>query len=939
MHIFENQNILEENRLAPRAWYIPYDTPEKALGGDPEASAFFKSMNGTWDFRYFDSYLDETDSKWESIPVPSSWQMHGYDAPQYVNSRYPIPFHPPYVPAENPMGIYRRTFVLDKSWMQRETDIVFEGVDSCMFLYVNNTYVGYSQGSHMQAEFDISPYVTEGENTVTVKVLKWCDGTYLEDQDMIRMSGIFRDVYLLSRDRAGKRDFKISADLTGITVDSCEYQIYYEGKKVERPSLLWTAETPHVYTVLIKNGTEYIPFTAGMRTVAFSEKGELLINGSPVKLRGINYHETHPETGHYVQDFEKDLVLMKELNINCIRTAHYPPHPRFLDLCDKMGFYVIDEADIEAHGNTYHTPHKQSYNQKLGEEGWLCCDPTWEKAFLERAQRMYERDKNHASVIFWSLGNESGFGENHICMSKWLKAQDTTRPIHYAGAMTQNDPEDTVDMVSRMYIRVENLEEFVGSRPFFLCEYAHSMGNGPGDLEDYWEKFYTYDNFIGGCIWEWCDHAVKKDGVMLYGGDFGERVHDLNFCCDGLVFADRTFKSGSFAAKNAHRGFESVLCGKILSVTNRYDFLSLDDFLFAFSVEKDGKIIKTWTETISASPHETVDVPLDIPVISGCLYGAHLTVSLIKDGETLAFMQHPLPATFAEKQYNPAEVSFEKKGRFLCVSEGENRYTVDVATGGLKEINGLLAGETVLDVWRAPMDNERAVKYEWGIIFTPQGVLSNQYNCMQTKITEMETEGNRVVAFGYLAAVSMKPIFHFTLTYTFVENGVRVHLCGQLSEAVTYLPRLGFTFRLPKDNSKFWYYGGGPHGCYTDMQKHTRVGLFESTAEKEFEPYPMPQEHGNHNRARGLWFDGIGFESDADFEFNVSHYSAENLTKAMHTNEIVDEEAVFIRIDYKDSGVGSASCGAPLQEKYKLKNETVDFSFFIGLHRNDKFSL
>ncbi len=929
MNIFENQNILEENRLAPRAWYIPYDTAEKALGGNPEASAFFKNLNGEWDFRYFESYAMESETPWEKIPVPSNWQMHGYGAPQYVNSRYPIPFNPPFVPDDNPMGVYRRTFTLDESWTKRETDIVFEGVDSCLFLYVNDAYVGYGQGSRMQAEFDVSPFVHTGENTIVVKVLKWCDGTYLEDQDMIRLSGIFRDVYLLSRDKNGNRDFKITANTKEIAVDAEEYAIYYDGKRVDTPSLLWTAETPHVYTVVIENGTEFIPFKVGMRDVGFSENGALLINGSPVKLKGINYHETDPKTGHYVEDFSRDLHLMKKLNMNCIRASHYPPHPRFLDLCDEMGFYVIDEADLETHGNSYHTPQKQSYNTKIDEEGWLCCDKTWEKAFLDRAERMYERDKNHASVIFWSLGNESGYGENHIAMSRWLKEKDATRPIHYAGAFMFDDPIDVVDMASRMYISADDLERFAGNRPFFLCEYSHAMGNGPGDLEDYWEQFYAHENFIGGCIWEWCDHALLKDGVMQYGGDFGEKVHDLNFCCDGLVFADRSLKTGSYAAKIAHRGFQSELFGTILKITNRYDFLNLDAFTFRFSVEKDGTIIKEWTEKVSAKPHETVEIPMELPCMTDCRYGAFLTVSLYDGEEETAFMQHKLPVQSAPSVYEEAKVTMQREGEYIYVTEGENTYTFNALHGSLVGIGDSLCGETVLDVWRAPTDNERIVRYEWGIIFTPQGVVSNQYNCMQTKVYACEAEENRITVKGTLSAVSMKPIFPFTCTYTFVKGGVLVHLTGQLSDAVTYLPRLGFTFRLQKEKNAFSYFGGGPGSCYVDMDRQTKVGVFESTAEKEYEPYPVPQEHGNHNRARYLAFDGIRFESDNDFEFNVSRYSAEMLTAAMHTDELTKEDATVVRIDYKDSGIGSGSCGAPLQNKYKLQAEKVDFKFCI----------
>ena len=936
MNIFENESVLQENRMAPRAWYIPYDTKEKALAGKKEASAYYKNLNGTWQFRYYESYAAEEGTEWTDMPVPSCWQMHGYDYLQYTNVMYPIPFDPPYVPADNPMGVYRRNFELSEEWAERETNIVFEGVDSCFFLYVNESYVGYSQGSHMQAEFNLQPYVKQGENTLTVKVLKWCDGSYLEDQDMIRMSGIFRDVYLLSRGKNAQRDFRITADSKHISVDAEAYENYFGTEKTDCPDKLWTAETPNVYTLIVENGDEYIPFTVGMRDIAVSDKGELLINERPVKLRGINYHETNPHTGHHVENFERDIVLMKKLNINCIRFSHYPPHPHMLELCDRYGFYVVDEADIETHGqillNVGNDKKDIRYNTDIHDESWLCCNPKWEKAFLERAKRMYERDKNHASVIMWSLGNESGFGVNHIAMSQYLRSVDSSRLIHYERAEQMEDPPEVVDVISRMYANVERLEEFEGKRPFFLCEYSHAMGNGPGDVGDYWEKIYRTDNFIGGCIWEWCDHAVWKNGAMRYGGDFGEKFHDMNFCCDGLVSADRELKAGSLAVKEVYAGFDSEYRDGKVFITNRYDFFNLDHFSFCFRVVCDGEETERVVRWIDAAPHTTVSVDLDFAIPASCKYGAYLFVSMHKDDEVLAERQHKLPTVIQPIVTEAAQVMMTQRSHTVVeVREGNNIYLFDTLHGCLRQMNGLLKAPVVLDVWRAPIDNERRMKHLLGVLEKEPRSYSCHNNCMTTKVYRCECREDKIVVEGSLAAFSVPPLFHFTCTYTFVKDGIRVELFGKIREGVDYVQRLGFTFALSAENTEFSYYGGGPGECYADLCQHAPVGLYHSTAEAEYVPYVMPQEHGNHNRITRLWLDGMHFASDKAFECNVSRYSAEMLTKAMHTDELVQSENMLVRIDYKDSGIGSASCGGPLREKYTLKSGEVKFDFLIQM--------
>ncbi|MDP4133767.1 MAG: glycoside hydrolase family 2 TIM barrel-domain containing protein, partial [Bacillota bacterium] len=575
MRIYENISKMSENRMPQRAYYIPYDTLEKALAGKKETSDYYKLLNGKWNFKYFKRDIDvpeKIDFK-DMIDVPGVWQNFGYDNHWYTNVNYHFPVDPPFVPDDNPCGVYSRDFVIDEFWSFKKTYIVFEGVATCLFLYINGQYVGFSQGSRMQAEFDITKYVHLGENNVTARVLKYCCGSYMEDQDCFRMNGIFRDVYLLSRDIDHVNDVEIKADTKSLTVSAPEYEIYDGdkclGKTVKDP-ILWNAEKPHLYTVVVKSGTEYIPFKVGMREVSISTEGEFLINGVSVKFHGVNHHDIHPKFGYYLPDefMRSELLKMKDLNINTIRTSHYPPAPEFLNIVDELGFYVIEEADIETHG--FSTMHASGFGVPgYGDTpDWICKQEEWEGAFLERAQRMVERDKNHPSIVIWSMGNESNYGRNFDAMIDYCHNRDNTRKTLYERAQVIND-KCNIDIRSMMYTAVSDVERFVNNgdeRPFMLVEYSHAMGNGPGDVADYIEKFYANKKFIGGCIWEWADHVVMKDGVQKYGGDSGEEIHDGNFCCDGLVFSDRSYKAGTLNAKYSYQYFAAELIGDKLKI-------------------------------------------------------------------------------------------------------------------------------------------------------------------------------------------------------------------------------------------------------------------------------------------------------------------------------------------------------------------------------------
>lgn len=946
MRIYENFKTVQENREPQRAYYIPYDSLEKALEGDRKKSAYYKLLNGSWKFAFFKRDIDVPDiiSSWDTVPVPSCWQSLGYENPGYTNVNYPHPIDPPYVPDDNSCGVYERTFNIDNLWKERQTYIVFEGVSSCLFLYINGSYAGYSQGSHLQAEFDITDYVKEGENTVTVKVLKWCLGSYLEDQDFFRFSGIFRDVYLLSREENHIKDVFIKADTKTIEVDAEDYEIYSGGVRVENLDnpILWNAENPHLYTVIVKGKTEYIPFNIGMRDIRISDKGELLINGVPVILKGVNHHDTHPTNGYCLTDDEimNDLLTMKELNINTIRTSHYPPTPEFMNMCDKLGFYVIDETDIETHGflNRFGRNHAIGFdvdNNPL----WPCMSPDFADLFVERMQRMVERDKNHPCVIMWSTGNESGYGVNQDKMVEWTKTRDTSRLFHCEDA-SRKEENDNFDVYSRMYLSTIDMEKYAldeeRKQPFFLCEYCHAMGNGPGDLQDYMKLFKKYPKLIGGCIWEWTDHTYIVDGVQKYGGDFGELTNDGNFCCDGLVFSDRSFKAGSLNAKYTYQYFDAELENQKIKITNRYDFTNLDKYTIAVSLESDGVKKAEKELRLSVNPHEStvIDIPFDIP--EKCKYGVYINISLVEDSGREAGMVQ----LKADAEIMPLEISNSKEitkedGIRIYIDGNNFSYIFNKHYGAfesmVKDGKELLGAMTSIGVWRAPTDNDRRIKSQWGY-FNNDNIAGENLNRTFTKVYSCELNGNTIVVKASIAGVSRLPILKYTAEYSFFENGeIKVSIDADVRKCEDmYLPRFGMEFTALAANDSFTYYGMGDSECYCDMNCHAKVGMYESSAENEYVNYVVPQEHGNHIKTKMLKMDsGLCFATDSEFEFSVSEYTSYHMTDAMHTDELKPNGFTNIRIDYKNSGIGSNSCGPRLLEKYQLNDEKIHFEFYI----------
>lgn len=945
---YEHEDFIQENCQPQRAYYIPYDSLEKALKGDRHQSKYYKLLNGEWSFAYYDRDIDvpETIEKWDTITVPSCWQMQGYTKPGYTNLNYPHPIDPPYVPDDNACGVYRREVELAEEELERDNYIIFEGVSSCFELYVNDRYVGYSQGSHLQSELNISDYLVTGINKIMVKVWRWCSGSYLEDQDFFRYSGIFRDVYILSRPKGHVSDIVVNADTTRVEC-SHAYTLFDGNEPVadDFEPVLWNAEKPHLYTLIVEQAGEYIPIKVGMRTISVSDKRELLVNGVPVKLKGVNHHDTHPLKGYTMsdEDIRRDLELMKKLNINTIRTSHYPPTPEFLNMCDEMGFYVVDETDIETHG--YCTRYGGvGYDMESGE--WLCQLPEWEKAFMDRLERMVERDKNHPSIIMWSMGNESGFGENHKKMLRWTKERNDGRLAHYEGAWLGGDEEVTV--ISRMYPSIQDIEEnFVNkegeTRPFFLCEYSHAMGNGPGDLYDYWEVVYKNPSFIGGCIWEWADHAVGEPGNYRYGGDFGEETHDGNFCCDGLVFPDRSLKAGSLEAKAVYQGFNTEYKDGVLELENRFSFTNLNEYRLVWETEVDGLVTESGELKADVAPLTKADIPLKIILPKECRYGAHLNIRLMDGEDEIGIMQHELSVAIDEFPAVTADgisITNDATGEPVC---GKDNLPEIVTITGEKvkcrfnthygciiylERDGKVVFDQPmkLSVWRAPTDNDRHIKDTWGLY--ENNWSSRNYNRLYNKLSQCLIEGNVITVSGRLAGVSRAPFLVYTTVYTFGNDGsISVELDGGLHEKAFFLPRLGFEIRLAKNNDTFTYYGKGPYENYIDMCHHVLVGMYESSPNQEYVEYIRPQEHGNHTCTKKLAVSGLNIESKSGFDFAISQYDSLAMTNVAHAYELKEDEHTIVRIDYGVSGIGSNSCGPGLLDKYKLDDKDIKLAF------------
>ena len=979
-----------ENRLAPRAFYFPYSSAEKAIAGNKAENENYMLLNGEWDFAYFESELDIPGSISDiaygaKLPVPSCWQCYGYGQLHYTNVNYPIPFDPPNVPFENPVGVYRRAFEFAKKAGKQY--LMFDGACSMFEVFINGKYVGMSKGSHLSAEFDVTEFLADGANDIAVKLYTYSDATYLEDQDFFRYNGIFRDVYILSRPEEHVFDFFIHTKNDGtVTVDidkdakitlmSADGKTVY-GEKIESPAL-WTAETPNLYGLLIEYGGEFIFKKFGFREISVAENCALLINGTPIKIKGVNHHDTHPLKGYAIseEDNYNDLIMMKKYNINCIRTSHYPSLPSLTEMCDELGFYVVDECDIETHGVELAIKAHPDEDERENIGYVLSGNPDWLPAYMDRMERTLERDKNCASIIMWSLGNESHFGENHRAMAKWVKERDSSRLVHYQGTASEiwfvpekdkaNIYHDKcVDVCSEMYAYVKpsmykwsypNSVEEEGKnihndpRPFFLCEYAHAMGMGPGGMEDYWDLFYKYPRVIGGCVWEWADHAAPLPGGGYgYGGDFGDFPNDKNFCCDGLVSPDR---EPHISLEILKKAIEPVKIewkdesAHTVTVRNMLDFSDISElFDISYEIVCGEDTVSTGTLALPSVPaHGSAEAAIatDITVTSEkcfvnfCVTQKNDTVYAPK-GHLATKIQLPLSTTVVEnpKKKACAPTAATVKGRYAHIVSDDVKVTLDLVKASFTSIEKcgreLLAAPSRITAFRAPTDNDMNNVRRWDNDFIRHTV----YASTSYEVTE-ENGTVKVRLCGILAPKARTPIFYLETEVTVCGGNIAVDVHAKRHEKnyVDQVPRFGFLFELKKDFENIKYAAYGPSSSYIDMLAHTYYGVYSSTVTGEFVPMIKPQECANHygadfleltNGENTVRFDGKGFE------FSALHYTPEELADKKHLHELTESDSSVVIINYKQNGIGSNSCGPRLPEMYKFKDKEFNFRFEMNV--------
>lgn len=997
---FEDLDILGVGTLENRSYFIPYHTEAAAVYNERTASERFQLLNGQWQFQYFNSIYEVTDaflgagfdsSQMAAIPVPSVWQNHGYDKHQYTNVTYPFPYDPPYMPHDNPCGLYMRSFDCLAGYEGFVKTIEFEGVDSCLHLWVNGNFVGYSQVSHSTAAFDITKFVKAGANTLAVLVLKWCDGSYLEDQDKFRMSGIFRDVYVLYRPQDHLKDFFVKTKLTeqyrkaelSVALDYAAQPFELSYKLLDReqntvtegtfnpatqetpqafslsldnPSL-WSAENPYLYTLVLKSSEEVIATKVGFREIKVENK-VVLINGQNITFKGVNRHDSNPFTGAAVtkEQILTDLALMKQHNVNAIRTSHYPNAPEFLELCDKFGFYVIDEADIETHGVvTIHSPNF----------GLIANDPRFEKSILDRIQKLVLRDKNRPSVVIWSMGNESGYGCNFEKASHWIKSFDNSRLTHYESVWPPKGYEadfSALDLHSRMYASTQEIAEMFEQqkldKPFVQCEFVHAMGNGPGDIEDYYELIYKYDGFCGGFVWEWCDHAIYMgktvDGrqKFFYGGDFGEFPHDGNFCMDGLVYPDRRPHTGLLEYKNVIRPVRLTACNsekREFTFKNTLDFTNLKDYLFIqYEISQDGEVIETGViddpSVLDIAPHgeKTVIISYSLPATGKCFikfnYVQRTALPFTKSGYIHGFDQVALTDTKAaccDKVVTTAQaITPREDDRYVILTGDKFRYVYNKLTGTFDEMvvnnKALLQKPVNYNIWRAPTDNDRGIRTKWEQV----GYHRTTTRAYDTVIAQ-DANGITLKTDLSLTPIYIERILNIQATWNVLNDGtVHCSLKVEKNPEMPFLPRFGVRLYLSESIKDVAYLGYGPYESYSDKHRASHFGLFNAKVEALHEDYLKPQENGSHwgsdwVKLTDQYGFGLHASSENAFSFNASCYTQEELATKMHNFELEKSGFTVLCLDYKQSGVGSNSCGPELLEKYRLNETGFTFAFTL----------
>ncbi|MBQ9544006.1 MAG: DUF4981 domain-containing protein [Clostridia bacterium] len=1003
-NFFEDLNVFRVNTCPDRAYYLPAAAKKEALERKPGSyTSRTVLLNGDWYFAYRKNVRELEEKFWEedfdlsgfsTIDVPSVWQMRGYDQNQYTNIHYPFVYDPPYVPAEDPCGMYVREFSLDAKQISQRVFIDFEGVDSCLYLWINGQFVGYDQVSHSTSEFEITSLVREGTNRVAVLVLKWCDGSYMEDQDKFRSSGIFRDVFLLFRPKEHIRDFTLKAlPADGYKNGVLSADFVFDGKKLPvswelydgdkriasgsadgslsykvENARLWNAEDPYLYRLVLSCAGEYICCPFGFRDVKVENK-VVLFNGRPFKIKGANRHDSSPYDGPAVslEHVTRDLELMKQFNINAIRTSHYPNAPFFTELCDIYGFYVVDEGDLECHGAavTYDPDGHRDYAR-------IARDPAFKEAWLDRDKRLFERDKNRTSVFMWSLGNEMGYGVCAEACAAWLKNADPTRLVHTESGWRKEgrvDPIPNTDVHSFMYPSLERIKRFADDpdfpQPYFMCEYIHGMGNAPGGAKEYWDLIYSRPTIVGGCVWEWCDHAVyagtTSDGrkKFLYGGDSGEFPHDSNFCVDGFVTPDRIPSDSLWEYKNAIRPVRAAAGEKKgeFIITNCLDFTDLKDFVDIFweitdagNTVSSGKLRKA-----SVAPHETRKVSLELPEFSGhgfvrFIYKQSVDATFTKAGHELGFDQIEVSPRVPEKLPAPksGKVEVIEDGVRLVVRGDKFKYVFNRLSVSFESMvfdnEPLICAPTDIDIWRAPTDNDRNVKANWKKLgferCSPRG-----YS------TVVSGNSRRVTLFSEFSvgAKSLDPVLRGTLK-TEIDAAGRVRFAFRMKKHVGLvknalrpdkvpaidgvLPRFGMRFYLPKSSEKFTYLGYGPLHSYSDKLCAAWFGLFGNSAKDSYVDYIRPQEHGSHFGTEFVSVDGkVPFDVIAGktpFSFSLLTHTREQLEETPHNFELEDAPFNVLSVDYRQNGIGNHSCGPLPFKPYLFDDNSFEFDFTLA---------
>jgi len=1011
---WENPRIVERNKEPAHATLIPYDDEEKALKGNRSNSPWFIPLNGEWKFNLAKNPKNvpknffKTDfkiSNWDRIQVPSNWQMLGYDKPIYTNVQYPFPADPPRVPLDdNPTGLYRRDFEISKLWKNRQIFLVFDGVDSAFHVWVNGRLVGYSEDSRLPAEFNITSFIHTGRNVLAVQVYRWSDGSYLEDQDMFRLSGIYRDVYLFSTPNIHIRDFFVQTDLdkeyrdavlkvrakvknySNHAADRCTVEIMLcdvNGRNVfeklvsqeiedlkakneiaveftheiQNPKK-WSAEQPYLYTLLLKlkdalgNILEVESCKVGFREVE-AKDGRILINGVPIYFKGVNRHEHDGVRGHTVtvESMLKDIKLMKHFNFNAVRTSHYPNHPVWYDLCDEYGIYVIDEANIECHGIA--NIGEQSYRIEPAN------DPEWLTAFMERCIRMVERDKNHPSIIMWSLGNESGYGPNHDAAAGWIRGYDPSRLIHYEGTIHKHGKVSaSVDVISVMYPSLEKLatmaEDPNETRPIIMCEYAHSMGNSTGNLKEYWETIRNHKRLCGGFIWDWVDQGIEQKTetgkrYWAYGGDFGDEPNDGNFCINGLVWPDRTPHPAMWECKKIFQPIKiepiDLISGN-LEVINDFDYSDLSGLDIEWELTADGEILQKGNiPRLSIPPKNraAIVVPYVMPPLKPrteywlmLRFKFSEPTSWAQKGHEVAWEQFKMPftappGTTADVQ-NMTAVRFDETETQITIIGAFFKIIFSKETGKITSFkyrrSELVKNGLVLNVWRAPTDNDvPRLAQKWRSF----GLDRVEHRVRGVKAIRANLQVVQVFVDTKIYTPGLSDGFDCQYAYTVFGSGdIIVELDVTPSLKIPSLPRIGLQMSLPEKYNVFTWYGRGPHENYCDRKEGAPIGVYKGKVSEQYVPYIKPQENGNKTDVRwasltdgkgvGLLVVGMPL-----MEVNTQYYSSEDLEKAKHTFELIRRKEIILNIDYKQSGLGGGSCGPDTLQKYLVLPEPVHF--------------